>query len=215
MKVCKRVLSLVTMIAVAASVTIGATIAPYTDAEEAANTFSVGIGAVKVAEPEWEKLTDEDKILYPGKELLKDPIVKNTGNVALYVFVQVRIPAATVRTVGEDNVTVSDAEYQPLFSFELEEGFTKLAESGEYTVYGYTRGALEPGEETTPLFKSIRFINVLEGDIPEGTELEVVVSAVGIQKSFLDITQSDDAASTLQEVFDTYSGELLAALSES
>ena len=47
--------------------------------------------------------------------------------------------------------------------------------------------ALKPEETTTPVFSSVRFINMTEGEI-EGEDLSINVISRGIQTEDLDIT---------------------------
>ncbi|EKC80057.1 protein containing Peptidase M23 domain protein, partial [human gut metagenome] len=64
------------------------------------NTFAVGQLEAELTEPEWDKLPDEAKVLYPGKTVAKDPTACNAAEstTAAYMYLQVEIPRASVRT---------------------------------------------------------------------------------------------------------------------
>lgn len=67
---------------------------------ETVNTFAVGRLEAELTEPEWDKLPDEAKVLYPGKTVAKDPTACNAAEstTAAYMYLQVEIPRASVRT---------------------------------------------------------------------------------------------------------------------
>ena len=67
---------------------------------ETVNTFAVGQLEAELTEPEWDKLPDEAKVLYPGKTVAKDPTACNAAEstTAAYMYLQVEIPRASVRT---------------------------------------------------------------------------------------------------------------------
>lgn len=52
------------------------------------NTFAVGQLEAELTEPEWDKLPDEAKVLYPGKTVAKDPTACNAAEstTAAYMY---------------------------------------------------------------------------------------------------------------------------------
>ena len=76
--------------------------------EQRANNFTFGNIKIDMTEPEWEKLTPDKKVVYPDRVVKKDPQVQNTGNTALYAYIEVKTPRALVRTVSEDGTVINN-----------------------------------------------------------------------------------------------------------
>ena len=69
----------------------GATLAYFTDTDEAENVFTVGNVDIVLTEPNWEKAGNVDAPeVYPGEALAKDPTVKNIGANPCFVRVKVK-----------------------------------------------------------------------------------------------------------------------------
>ena len=138
------------------------------------NTFAVGQLEAELTEPEWDKLPDEAKVLYPGKTVAKDPTACNAAEstTAAYMYLQVEIPRASVRTYtiaetakadGSDETNqeptsgagVLDNGGEPhtvdLVSFQPNDGWSLLEETEtEEThtfIYAY-ESAIAPGAQT-------------------------------------------------------------------
>lgn len=190
----KKWLFLPLLFLVLASVAVGTVLAFLTDAEEKVNRFTYGKIGVELKEPEWDGLEPEDKVVYPDRAVPKDPFVTNTGTVEIYAYLEIRIPMATVRTVSEDGKTILPAAKQELFRYTAGTDWTLIDESFTDTehvlVYAYTKGQLRPGESSSPLFEEIRFLNMLEGELPEGTELAVPLRTFAIQSDYLEASGS-------------------------
>ena len=180
------------VLTVLVSVTIGTTLAFLTDSEEKVNHFTYGSIDVELKEPEWDDLDPEDKVVYPERSIPKDPFVTNTGTVDIYAYLEVHIPRASVRTVGEDKTTIIPAKLQDLFTFVQSGDWTKIEESVTATehvlVFAYTKGLIAPGESSSPLFENVKFINMLEGELAKGTTLEMPIRTFAIQSNYLDVT---------------------------
>ena len=191
------------------SVTIGVTVAFMTDVQDKSNTFTVSDASLKVVEEEWDKLEKEDKTVYPGRTITKDPASVNTGTASLYVYLQVEIPRANVRTVAEDKVTVNDAKQQDLFSFTANEGwylvddYVKEDDSAHVKVYAYIKGIVHSGEKTTTLFDSVTFLNVLEGELPMDYSVSMPVFTYGIQSTYLEAS-GETLLAKLKNVYEEY-----------
>ena len=175
-----------------ASVATGTSLAFLTDSEKKVNHFTYGSIDIELKEPEWDELKPEDKVVYPDRVIPKDPFVMNTGTVEIYAYMEIRIPMASVRTVSGDGKTILPAKLQDLFTFAPSSDWTKIEESFTDTehviVFAYTKGAIAPGESSSPLFESVKFINMLEGELTKGNALTMPIRTFAIQKDYLDIT---------------------------
>ncbi|MDR1927184.1 MAG: hypothetical protein LBQ33_00925 [Oscillospiraceae bacterium] len=163
--------------------------------ERRVNIVTVGKVDVLLREPAWDAHTPEDVKLYPNREILKDPRVKNTGNTEAYLFLEVWIPVRTVRTVsGSNKAVVLPAAPCELFTFTAHSAWTELTaqarsetDGGEdyrVRVYAY-KAVTAPGFETEPLFQSVKFLNMLEGEINMGAQIDMPLSTIAIQSEYL------------------------------
>ncbi len=181
--------------------------------ENRANNFTFGNVDIDLKEPEWDKLKPEDKVVYPGRTIVKDPYIENTGAHDLYAYIEVSVPKKTVRTVetnAEGKEVISAAAPRKLFSFELNVGWTciKTTDSSDYVtyLYAYTAKVLAPGESTNTLFDSVTYINMLEGEIPMDTVLEMPVNAYAIQSGYLN-EQGETIEAKMTDAFMKYQSE--------
>lgn len=187
--------------------------------EKRANVFTFGNVTIELKEPEWDKLDPEDKVVYPGKSVNKDPTVKNTGSNDLYAYIEVKIPKKNVRTVvtaadGKD--TIKDAEERELFSYEVNTAnWTKISETKEpgadYNVYlyAYTNSVLKSNEKTSPLFSKVKYLDILEGEIEMGTVIEMPITAYAIQSDHLGESGAD-MEQKMKDAFEKYKSEINA-----
>ena len=68
----------------------GATLAYFTDEDDATNTFTVGNVSIDLTEPKWDEAGSKDAPeVYPGEALAKDPTVKNDGKNPCFVRISV------------------------------------------------------------------------------------------------------------------------------
>ena len=79
---------------------LGSATAFFTDQGSAANEFIVGNVSVDLTEPGWNP--DDGTALTPNKTVKKDPQVTNTGSNDAFVFLQVKVPTASVKTAAAD-----------------------------------------------------------------------------------------------------------------
>lgn len=184
----------------------------FTDAAKVTNTFTVGKVDITPHEPTWTPPTD----IVPNQEFDKDPTVENVGNNAAYVFVQVKVPKAHVVYADQNGLRQNADKSQsiPLFTYNIDS--SKWAEvpgtvddQDTYVtrtyVYGTTSAptALGKTETTDPLFSTIKFANVIEGQ--EGIELQdldVDVTSYAIQTTWLNDNENngeDGSAATTPE----------------
>lgn len=171
---------------------VGVTFSYMSDSQKITNKFDPAAGKLKIEEPGYDEKTDGDRIMKPGMSAVKDPVVKNTGEVPLYVFLKVTVPVKNVRTVTE-KVHISAKANRELFSYDIGSGWVQvggrvLEISGAARTYVYINGPLAPGESTLPLFETVEYINILEGEIDPDEDLLMEVKAFGIQSDNLELT---------------------------
>ena len=162
---------------------VGGVSAYLTDFNKADNQFTVGRVAITVEEPGFDP--DDQTKIEPGKEISKDPKIKNTGVNDAFVYLEVSIPMANVEAAAEDGTRIN-RKNQELFSFQPSESWTKLSSktSGNNQIYVYAYNKILPAEETTEaLFSSVKFLNVIEKQIDE-QQLSIPVRAYAIQASY-------------------------------
>lgn len=86
----KKITAIFLCVALVAIAIVGASLAYFTDTDEATNTFT--LGNVKIAIR--EEFDPDTAVLVPGKDINKDVFVKNTGAQNAYVRVHIAIPTA-------------------------------------------------------------------------------------------------------------------------
>lgn len=181
----KRSATIFTALALALSLTIGGSIAYLTDSEHTDNHFTVGKVDIELTEPNWDE--DENQELEAGADVEKDPTLTNVGINDAYVYLEVQIPMADVITAAADGTRLNDGEpvHQQLFTFRADADWTLLQqeELNGNMVYTYSYNKiLAPTQSTSPLFTSVTFANVAEGQI-DGNEYDIPVSGFAIQTS--------------------------------
>lgn len=166
--------------------TIGTAISFFTDADSISNGFVVGNISIELTEPGWDPENGRD--ITPGRTITKDPQITNNGVNDAYVFMKVKIPVANIATASSDGSLNESAE-QELFTYGSGEQWSLVDKSLEpgnaVYVYGYTGedGNMKPlisGETTSPLFRSVTFINAVEGQL-DRQQLDIAIEAMGIQ----------------------------------
>ena len=170
---------------------IGTAFAYFTDTEIISNSFTVGNVSVQLEEPGWD--AENGKNITPGREIAKDPQAVNDGVNPAYIFMEVNIPKADIRTANDDG-SVNEVKSTELFSYAVEEGWVladrKVGEDSVTYVYGYAgedgvMTRLGSGERTVPVFRSVKFVNAVEGQL-ERAALDIDVSCTGIQAEDLE-----------------------------
>ncbi len=169
--------------------TIGGIMAYLTDADTKTNTFTVGEISLELQEPNWDEIQGMD--LRPNKTLKKDPQIYNDGVNEEFVFMEVVIPYRNVSTANLDG-TKNEAQDTELYSYEVNSAWTMVGTAKKDTekqtvTYLYVYGsetectALAKDATTPAIFEEVTFANVIEDQGLEGTTLEIVVNAYGIQ----------------------------------
>ncbi len=210
----KKIIGILTITFVlVGSVFIGGTLAflvKQTNRE--ANGFTFGNADIELTEEQWQKLTDEERTVYPGKRVTKDPKVTNTGETDIYVYLEVKIPRADVRTVsaGVDGAEkIDDPQVRNLFSYTPAGDWIEIENTTDdewnTIIYGYDK-ILKPGEETTALFDSVEYLNIVEGELKKDTRLNMPINAYAIQTGYLNESGSTNIEK-MKDAFSKYNAE--------
>ena len=86
----KKILALCLVLALALTAIGGATLAYFTDTDNADNVFTVGNVDIDLTEPNWDAAGKVDAPeVYPGEALAKDPTVTNNGANPCFVRISV------------------------------------------------------------------------------------------------------------------------------
>lgn len=181
----KKIISLCLVIALVATAIAGATLAYFTDTDDAENVFTVGNVDIDLTEPSWDDDGSEDAPeVYPGEALAKDPTVTNIGKNPCFVRVSVEGLDQFVEKFGEDAmITLRHGNY--------EEGYDDTNWT-YYEGYYYYNKVLATeataGDEwnegldtvTEPLFNQIVMPTEITNDA-EAESIDVVAEAVQAQ----------------------------------
>lgn len=183
----KKVAAFIVAGALCAALAAGSTMAYLTDKDEVTNQFTVGkvdiVGEEPNYTPDPDGKTDD---IVPTEEIQKDPQIKNEGRNDAYVYMDVSIPIAKVITADEDGNRLNGgvAKDTELFTMNnVSKKWTLMYQKrvGSNMVYVYSYNEiLAPGKTTDPLFTSVTFANVIEGQIDE-QQLDVPVNFYAIQ----------------------------------
>lgn len=198
-------------VAVAASMT-GFSGAYLVDKESKVNDITMGNIYTELTEPEWDKNTIEDRTVWPGKVVSKDPTVTNLqeSTSPCFAYLVVTTPKEVVRVYDDAGAIANDgtAVETELFTYQINDGWTELEDyqvnKADYItrVFAYDT-ELAPGESTVPLFDSVQYATVIEGDITQGTALSIPVQMVTIQSEYL-ADGEGNVADTPQKAYDVY-----------
>lgn len=201
----------VVAVTVAASMT-GFSGAYLVDKESKVNDITMGNIYTELTEPEWDKNTIEDRTVWPGKVVSKDPTVTNLqeSTSPCFAYLVVTTPKEVVRVYDDAGAIANDgtAVETELFTYQINDGWTELEDyqvnKADYItrVFAYDT-ELAPGESTVPLFDSVQYATVIEGDITQGTALNIPVQMVTIQSEYL-ADGEGNVADTPQKAYDVY-----------
>lgn len=192
----KKVLLLTGVLCLAS---VGGVSAYLTDYEKVSNEFTIGKVDVDLKEDNWKP--DDNKKIEPGKVITKDPKIQNVGINDAFVYLEVSIPMANV-TAAEENGNRLEKREQELFSFQSKNSWTKLnaRKVGSNQVYVFTYNkVLKPQETTETLFDTVKFLNIIEGQL-DGQKLEIPVRAYAIQTSYT----GGDAENIIEQARNAY-----------
>lgn len=162
---------------------VGGASAYLTDYDKTVNQFTVGKVDIQLEEPGWKP--EEHTKIEPGKDIQKDPQIRNTGVNDAFVYMEVTVPMADVIAADQEGNRL-EQKVQELFSFTAKNSWTKLEtkrkEDNVVYVYAYNK-ILKPEETTEPLFDMIKFLNIIEGQL-DTQQLDMPVRAYAIQTSY-------------------------------
>lgn len=187
MKEYKRIL---VVTAIGATLLGGAlmSLAYNTDSSSLRNSLSTASTNVTVVEAKYDALPDSNnngikdmaEDMVQGREITKDPTVRNDSTLDMYCFAAVDVPIRNVMTVESAPQRVKTQ----LFSYDVNGGWKLLEQSESATtkryLYGYTN-KVAPGKQTGTLFDKVKFADVVEGEIPTGDVLTINITGYAIQ----------------------------------
>ena len=180
---------------------VGGVSAYLTDYEKVSNEFTVGKVDIELKEPEWKP--EENRIIEPSKVIHKDPQITNTGTNDAFVYMEVSIPMANVEAA--ENGERLGKKVQELFSFEAKDSWMQLnaqnIENRRVYTYAYTK-ILKPQETSETLFDTVKFLNLIEGQL-DGQTLEIPVRAYAIQTSYTG-GSSDNLPEQIKAAYEKY-----------
>lgn len=183
----KKVAAFIVAGVLCAAMAAGSTMAYLTDKDEVTNQFTVGKVDIVGEEPNYTPDPDgKTNDIVPTEEIQKDPQIKNEGRNDAYVYMDVSIPIAKVITADEDGNRLNGgvAKDTELFTMNnVSKKWTLMYQKrvGSNMVYVYSYNEiLAPNKTTDPLFTSVTFANVIEGQIDE-QQLDVPVNFYAIQ----------------------------------
>lgn len=112
----KKIISTVAALSILGAAGIGGTLAYLTDSEQHVNTFTVGDVKIDLEEVGYSALTVAEKTnIVPNQELVKDPLIKNTGVNDAIVFLKVTVPTVYVTPVADDGTVGTKASNEIFF----------------------------------------------------------------------------------------------------
>lgn len=177
--------------------------------EKKTNQFTVGNIEIELTEPKWSELPDanqngipdEAECISPLQVIPKDPMITNTGTNPAYVYLKISVPKKNVLYANETGQIVEKSDTPTeIFSYTANQGWTQFAcdTSGESQndYYYYYNKILNPGESTNSLFNSIKYADIIEGQL-EGEKCMVDVMAFGVQTEGSGITDAASAWNVL------------------
>lgn len=159
-----------------------------TDSGSLLNNITVARTDISVVEENYDNLPDANnngikdpaENIVQGKTITKDPAVLNSSTLDMYCFMSVEIPVKTVMTVERAPQRVKTQ----LFSYQINGGWQELSRGdtsgGVRILYGYT-SKVAPNAKTARLFNSVKYANVVEGEIPASPTLDINITGYGIQ----------------------------------
>lgn len=198
----KNTVKIMTLAGILCLASVGGVSAYLTDYEKVSNEFTVGKVDIELKEPEWKP--EENKKIEPSKVIHKDPQITNTGTNDAFVYMEVSIPMANVEAAAE-NAERLGKKVQELFYFEAKDNWMQLSvqntESRRTYTYAYKK-ILKPQETSESLFDTVKFLNLIEGQL-DGQTFEIPVRAYAIQTSYTG-GSSDNLSEQIKAAYEKY-----------
>ncbi len=166
----------------ASATTTGAYLTRATDSLK--NVLAPGKLTVEVKEPGWQEKSGE--AVLPKESRTKNPLVKNTGTLDSWMFLEVNIPIRRISLVDENTKRKQPEGETELFRFRINAGWeliekTRTGNDMHY-VYGW-KEMVAPTKQTGTLFDSITMVPYLEGSLNDKEVYQIRVTAKAIQKN--------------------------------
>ena len=198
----KNTVKIMTLAGILCLASVGGVSAYLTDYEKVSNEFTVGKVDIELKEPEWKP--EENKKIEPSKVIHKDPQITNTGTNDAFVYMEGSIPMANVEAAAENGERLGK-KVQELFYFEAKDSWMQLSvqntESRRTYTYAYTK-ILKPQETSEALFDTVKFLNLIEGQL-DGQTFEIPVRAYAIQTSYTG-GSSDNLSEQIKAAYEKY-----------
>ena len=198
----KNTVKILTIAGILCLASVGGVSAYLTDYEKVSNEFTVGKVDIELKEPEWKP--EENKKIEPSKVIHKDPQITNTGTNDAFVYMEVSIPMANVEAAAENGERLGK-KMQELFSFESKESWMQLnaqnTENRRVYTYAYKK-ILKPQETSEALFDTVKFLNLIEGQL-DGQTFEIPVRAYAIKTSYTG-GSSDNLSEQIKAAYEKY-----------
>ena len=198
----KNTVKIMTLAGILCLASVGGVSAYLTDYEKVSNEFTVGKVDIELKEPEWKP--EENKKIEPSKVIHKDPQITNTGTNDAFVYMEVSIPMANVEAAAENGERLGK-KVQELFYFEAKDSWMQLSvqntESRRTYTYAYKK-ILKPQETSETLFDTVKFLNLIEGQL-DGQTFEIPVRAYAIQTSYTG-GSSDNLSEQIKAAYEKY-----------
>ena len=198
----KNTVKIMTLAGILCLASVGGVSAYLTDYEKVSNEFTVGKVDIELKEPEWKP--EENKKIEPSKVIHKDPQITNTGTNDAFAYMEVSIPMANVEAAAENGERLGK-KVQELFYFEAKDSWMQLSvqntESRRTYTYAYTK-ILKPQETSEALFDTVKFLNLIEGQL-DGQTFEIPVRAYAIQTSYTG-GSSDNLSEQIKAAYEKY-----------
>ena len=180
----KKILSVCLVVAIAVLAIAGASLAYFTDNEEATNTFTFGNVDIELTEDNWVA----PEYAVPGVAYAKDPVVTNIGNNDAWIKVDVTLSDAEAFMAAAAKYGITDLST----IFTIDEDFddnwtladTNLDGAKDTLTYSYYyEKLLAEGEDTGALFTAVtipkQFNNAEMAEV--GNDFTVTITAHAMQ----------------------------------
>ncbi len=155
----KKILSICLVAVIAVMAIAGASLAYFTDNEEAVNTFTFGNVDIELTETKWP--TNDRFDVVPGVAYEKNPVVKNIGKNEAWIKVDVTLSDATafIAAATKYNITDLSTIFTIADDFDTEWVLAEVkqptAENDTLTYSYYYRKLLEKEADTGALFTAV------------------------------------------------------------
>lgn len=201
----KKLLPVMLTVALVAVIGVGATLAYFTDKDDATNVFTMGNVDVDLTEPNFDTEDGEDdktiSNVMPGQTIAKDPTI-TLGEDSLDAYIRVKLDVT-----GFENVENGDA-----YIADIIDGLD-INEEDWYEVdgYYYFKNALTNAEENAnvaTLFTEVKIPTSWNNDVADVT-FEIVVSVDAVQADNLaeDFFNEDGSWNITAEEILAYEGD--------